>query len=185
MRQREDVGEVVFVLCVVAVEAVQPAAQTRRVGHDDPRIHFTNRPLLRRRVAVLDDGSDVSLRVADDPPVAGRILGLHGQQRKVGRMMADHFLEHGQRDQRMITEQNEHRRAIGYGRHDLHDSVAGSAAWRLNHPVDVTLTANGPDLVCAVADHHVERGRLQRRGRVQQMRQQRTTAQLVQDLGQI
>lgn len=74
LRDREDVGEVDLALSVVLAEAPERGAQHRGVEHVHRRVDLADLALLVRRVLVLDDPGDVTVGVAQDPAVAGRVV---------------------------------------------------------------------------------------------------------------
>ena len=72
-RDLDGVGQVVLALGVVVGQPRQRADQELRVEGEDPRADLGDLALLRRGVLLLDDPLDVTLVVAEDPPVAERV----------------------------------------------------------------------------------------------------------------
>ena len=73
-RRLDDVGEVVFLLCVGGFEPSQRRKQELAFDHVRARIDFGQPPLGRRGVPVFDDPPDRPVAPPHDPPVAGGLV---------------------------------------------------------------------------------------------------------------
>ena len=86
-QERQDVGQVELALRVVAPEPLERAQQRAAVEQVQAGVDLADRELLLGRVAGglrLDHALDAPLGVADDAPVAGRVLELHARDRRGG-----------------------------------------------------------------------------------------------------
>ena len=180
--QRHDVGQVVLALGVVVGQATQPAAQQRRGRHQDAGVDLADAALGGVGVLFLDDAGDAAV-VAHDAPVAGGVVGLHGEDGEpFGPGGGHQARERVGRGKGHVAIQDQGGRRIVQVRQRLHDGVAGAARGRLQRPVQVGRGQRGAHLLGAVAVHHHQPRRAQRARRIQRVRQQRLAGQPVQHL---
>ena len=145
-RHRDDVGQVVLALGVVAGQRGEPAFEVRGGRGHHAGVDLVDVALHRRRILVLDDAVNPAAlvrrtagRVAThDPAVAGRVVEGDRQQREPGaRARGDQRPRRGGLDQRHVAVEDQRRAAVVQQRCGLQRGVAGAQLRRLAHEAKV------------------------------------------------
>ena len=131
---------------------------------------------------MLDDTVQATGIVAQHAPVARRVGELGRQKR---RRVLNQRLERGWLQQRYVAVQNEHRRGRVHPGHRLEDGVPRAELLLLQHPGQVRRIECRPDLLRAVADHHVDALRREAARRIEYVCQQRSAGEGVQYFRQV
>ena len=108
--QRHDVGQVVFALGVVVADRGEQLEERRGVGGHQPGIAEPDRPLVRRRVARLDDRREPAAVVEHQPAVAAGVGGLEAEHHhgRAGRPRVEHRLQRLRADERGVAVEDDH-----------------------------------------------------------------------------
>ena len=164
----DGVGQVVLALGVVVGQPRQRADQELRVEGEDPRADLGDLALLRRGVLLLHDPLDVTLVVAQDPPVAERVG--HDPAEDAHHLLGGPVVGHEPAqalalEQRGVARRHDDRaarRTAGPHRHP--HGPAGPVEHLLDrqHGVRHQLLDVRPDLLALVADHRDDTVRLDR-----------------------
>ncbi len=78
-RQRNGIGQIIFALRIIIVDAAQPVFQLCGGGGQNTGVDFTDFMLLLGGVLVLDNPLHLATVVAHDAPVSGRVLQRFSQ----------------------------------------------------------------------------------------------------------
>ena len=184
-REGDDVGEVVLAARVAIVDRLEPAGEVLRGRRHHAGVDLADRALLRRRVLVLDDRLHRALGVADDAPVAGRVLELDRQQRKRAlTCMPDDRFERFRPRERVGAEQHERHAVAGQLRQRLREGVPGAERRILQRPAKIGLGKTLAHRVAAMTVDDADAVRRELARRLEHVSEQRPAAQRMQHLGQ-
>ena len=132
----EHVGQVELALRVVASHLLERLEKSLRVEAVEARVAFGDGGLGGVRVLLLDDALDAPFAVADDAPIAERVVELHGEHHNRRVRAGAHVGELANgigRDKRAVARQHE-QRAVEAGKRILAgEHRVGRAALRLLH----------------------------------------------------
>ncbi len=188
-QDRDDVGQVLFALRVVARERTDRAAQLLVVEGIDAGGDLGHGELVRCRVLVLDHPRHRTVRGTDDPAVPGRVVDDAGQHRRgPGAVLVHQRLQRVRRQQRGVAGHHDDRAVRGGGNRLEREpnGVTGAVLLGLQDGDGLgrDLREVVADLVGAVADHDDGVGRVQWRGGGEHMPEHRASGEAVQHLGQ-
>ena len=159
VRQRNDIGDVIFALRIVVGELRQPALQIAAVGDQDAGIDFGDLQLIGRGVFLLDNADDGAV-FAYDAPVAAGIVQHHRQQADAAfRFGVAQTLQRLLRDQRHVAVKHQDIFVVSECGGGLLHCVAGAELFRLQHPVERRLGQRGLQPVAAVTIHQMNMAR--------------------------
>ncbi|OIQ86786.1 hypothetical protein GALL_313750 [mine drainage metagenome] len=182
--QRDDVGQVILALRVVAAQRADPAAQRGARRGDDAGVDFGDRTLGGGRVLVLDDALHAPGGVAHDAAVAGGVVELDAEQpQRAGAGGVEQRLQRRRAHQRHVAVQHQHHRVVVERVGRLQHRVAGAELRLLLAERRAGGGKRGADLLGAVADDDDAALRVELRGGIQHVREQRAPGQRLQHLG--
>ena len=182
-RETEHVGQIKFALCIAITQSRQPAAQRCGVGRDHAGVDRADRLLFRRAVLLLDDAVHAAGCIEQDASVAGGIAQLGRQHRELRRRF-DQRLQDRRAQQRHITVQHEHARAIGDSRHRELHRMPGAALLGLVHPDEISLIReSGLHLLAAMTVNDMHLRRIERPCSIEYMREHRPAGEWQQHFG--
>ena|GEM_PF-3965553 len=78
-RQRNGIGQIIFALRIIVVDATQPVFQLCGGGRQNARVDLTDFMLLLGCILVLDNPLHLATFVANDAAIPGRVLQRFGQ----------------------------------------------------------------------------------------------------------
>ncbi len=115
---------------------LQPMPQRSSFGKNNAGIYFVDSALSGSCIAFFHNAIDPSRAITLDTTIAPGVIQNHGQHRQRWQGLPEHLFQHISRNQRMITQQNQHMRFIRYLRHGLVDRMTGTTTFGLLDPID-------------------------------------------------
>ena len=122
----DDIGQVILALGIVVIQCRQQFAEPVAANQQQRRITLADRRLFGVAVALFDDRDDAAVRVAQDTPVAERILGFETQHADRGFAVDGQTREGLGAYQRYVAGQHQHVVARVYRVETLLQRMAGA-----------------------------------------------------------
>ncbi len=185
-RGRHDVGQIVLALRVGVGEAAEPAGELREGCRDDAGVHLAHGTLGFRGVAFLDDARDAPGGIADDAPIALRVVHLLREQGELAlRRRIGQCPQGAARDPGHVAVQDEHHALRFEPGEGLEHGVSGAQLFLLHRPGDIGRGQAGAHGFAAMADHDRDARGRKAPGAVEDVLEHRPPAQGMQHLRQV
>ncbi|MNL22593.1 hypothetical protein D3C87_1439450 [compost metagenome] len=167
----DHVGQVVLALRIVVRQTAHPVSQT--IGRDSKNagVAFSNCALRFAGIFVLNDCGHLTVDIAHDAAVTGRVIQLDGEQAHLSRHdVLEQTLQGFDFDQRHVPVEDQH--GVGSNeRHRLSGGVAGAELLVLQDEIQIVGSQSLAHHVGAVTDHHMNALRIKLPGAVDNMTQ--------------